>query len=41
MATHRMQVLLPQDKIANEVVQNLQLAPIEPDVRHDSIELVD
>ena len=41
IAAHRTQVLLPRNKITKEVVQDLQLAPIEPDVRHNSIELVD
>jgi hypothetical protein len=40
IAVHRTQVLLPQDNITEEVVQDLQLTPIEPDVRHNSIELV-
>jgi len=35
-----MQVLLPRDKITEEVVQDLQLAPIKPSW-YDSIELVD
>lgn len=37
---HRIQVLLLRDKITDEVVQDLQLAPIEPS-HHNSIELVD
>ncbi|KAH0553205.1 hypothetical protein GP486_006621 [Trichoglossum hirsutum] len=40
MAAYRTQVLLPQDKITEEVVQDLQLAPIKPDC-YNSIELVD
>ena len=28
IATHRTQILLPQDKISDEVIQDLQLAPI-------------
>ena len=37
---YRMQILLLRNKVTEEVVQDLQLAPIESD-RHDSIELVD
>jgi transposase InsO family protein/predicted aspartyl protease len=40
IAVHRTQILLPRSKVTEEVAQDLQLAPIEPD-RHDSIELVD
>ena len=29
MAAHRTQVLLPQEKLADEVIQDLQLVPIE------------
>jgi hypothetical protein len=48
MAPHRTQVLLPQDKIADKVIQDLRLALIEfatslysIEGRHDSIELID
>ena len=41
MAAYRTQVLLPRDKISDRIIQDLQLAPIEPDTRHDSVELVD
>src|SRR6201982_1214948 len=40
IAAHGTQVLLPRDKVTEEVAQALQLAPIESDT-HDSIELVD
>jgi hypothetical protein len=35
IATHRTQVLLPRDKITDEVVQDLELAPVEPAVSHE------
>ncbi|KAH0551654.1 hypothetical protein GP486_007128 [Trichoglossum hirsutum] len=40
IAVHRMQILLLHNKVAEEVTQDFQLAPIESD-RHDSIELMD
>ena len=48
IAAHRTQVLLPQDKLADEVIRDLQLAPMEtPSGSYDaeegcsSIELID
>ena len=41
MDAYRTQALLPHDKIFYEVIQDLQLAPMDSDTGYDSIELVD